>query len=144
MYNNSRNDKRKIKRTRNNALRLILKIDQQNDRITNENLRSRAGINTVKARHEELMNRYIETAILSHNPLIIKSFEDFKNFKERNFIKENLALNVDGTTDIVFLARIKEHNIWQLAKKEVHPTALCKIPRIYKTFILDNYNEHIT
>ena len=48
---------------------------------------------SIEHRHTMLMDRYYESALTSGNPLIAEVFEDYKKFKRRKFIREELPLS---------------------------------------------------
>jgi hypothetical protein len=56
------------------------------------------------------MGRYYESALTSGNPLIAEVFEDYKKFKRRKFIREELALSEHGIVNLETLGLIREHN----------------------------------
>ena len=123
----------------NNALRIIFKKGLL-DKISNEELRTRAGLVTVKERHHKLMLDYYEKAIVTENPLIKKVFDNFKKFKTRNYLKESLAVDESGRIRNETLDLIKKHNVLCDKKKEMYPTTLDNANVIIIQMILDNFS----
>lgn len=122
----------------NDALRIIFKKNVL-DHIKIEDLRNWAGVTSVADRHKELLSRYYERAIISNDPLIKILFENYKKFKERNYLNVNLAVNEEGIVDIETVNFIRNHNRLELRKKEIHPTTLCGSKDIIKEYVLDDY-----
>jgi exonuclease III len=121
----------------NNALRVIYKKSLL-DHISAQTLRDWAQIDSVKSRHNILLNNYYEKCLISNNPLIKELFENYKNFKNRKIFREGLAIGEDGSIDLVKLDLIRRVNIEAL-NNEVHPTTLCKSSLIIKEFLIDSY-----
>ena len=121
----------------NDALRVIYKKSLL-DQISIQTLREWAQIESVKSRHESLLNNYYEKCLVSNNPLIKDLFENYKIFKNRRVFREELAVRNDGTIDLEKLDLICKVNIDSL-NKEVHPTTLCNSSRIIKEILIDSY-----
>jgi hypothetical protein len=102
----------------NNALKLIFKL-KLSDETSVDKLREMARVTSIEQRHIMLMDRYYESALTSGNPLIAEVFEDYKRFKRRKFIKEELALSGHGIVNLETLGVIREHNKKCLNEKEV-------------------------
>ena len=74
----------------NNALRIIYKRSIM-DHVEVESLRDWAGVKQIKVRLNELLNSYYEKALTSHNPLLIKLFEEYiSELIEKIMENENL------------------------------------------------------
>ena len=69
-----------------------------------------ARVSSIEERHALLLDRYYENAIISENPLIKDLFFGYKNFKRRNFINENLAVNEAGIVNSEALDLITSHH----------------------------------
>jgi hypothetical protein len=127
-----------LEKMQNNALRIIFK-KKLTDQVKNEDLRSWANVVTIKERHRQLMTRYFEKCLTSNNPLIIKLFTNYKEFKHRLCLGENLALNLDGEVNEVLLRAIQKHNAKCILGDEKYKTTLCMEEPIIKEFMLDSY-----
>ena len=123
----------------NNALRIIFK-KRLLDKVPVRELREKAGLTTIQIRHENLMLEYYERAIVSDNPLIKSLFKNYASFKTRNYIRESLARNNQGSVVAETLKLIKNHNKLCQKDEECYPTALCQAPIIIKQMILDLYS----
>ena len=122
----------------NDALRIIFKKTVF-DHIKIEDLRKWANVTSVAERHEELLTRYYERAIMSENPLLKKLFENYKKFKERTALSVNAAVDADGNINLESLDFIRTFNKNILTKPETHPTTLCGASRVIRDFLLDDY-----
>ena len=85
------------------------------------------------------MSRYFEKCLTSNKPLIIKLFTNYKVFKHRLCLGENLALNLDGEVNEVLLRVIQKHNAKCILGDEKYKTTLCMEEPIIKEFMLDSY-----
>ena len=122
----------------NDALRIIFKKSLL-DKVKVEELRDRAGVQSIFERHKILMERYYERAIISENPLLKRLFDNYKKFKKRNFIDEKLAIKNGDIVCLETLSLIRSHNKLCLSKNEKYLTTLCGATKVVKDFILDNY-----
>ena len=122
----------------NNALRIIYKRSIM-DHVEVESLRDWAGVKQIKVRLNELLNSYYEKALTSHNPLLIKLFEEYKVFKKRKCIGEELAVGRDRVVDLEKLELIRKNNFDAL-NKEIHPTTLCRADKVIRDLLIDNYD----
>ena len=122
----------------NNALRVIFKKTLL-DKIPCDELRKKAGVTTVRERHNKLMTDYYERALVTHNPLIKRVFNNYKEFKEREFIDESLADRTVTHDREALIDLIKRHNHISIKKQEIHPTTLCCAKSTVRQMILDNY-----
>ena len=122
----------------NNALRIIFKINQQNDHVTNESLRALANVETIKDRHTRLMNNYLINAINTGNPLLLRVFEEYRLFKEINedMIDIHLAYNIDGTINYEVACDFLNNNKAVRRRKSSFPTILCYASDHIKNLIL--------
>ena len=68
-------------------------------------------------------------------------FANYKSFKQRQFVSENLALDKDSLTDENTLNLIQEHNARCLNEKEKYPTTLCRLSKTLREFILDDFTN---
>ena len=123
----------------NNALRIIFK-KRLIDKVPAQELREKAGITTVLERHKLLMNDYYERALISQNPLLQKVFGNYKKFRTREYINENLIDRVIESGRQKVTEMIKKHNELCLKKSELYPTVLCGASRIIRQMILDDYS----
>ena len=121
----------------NDALRVIYKKSLL-DHISVQTLRDWAQIESIKSRHDTLLNNYYEKCLVSNNPLIKELFKNYKNFKNRKIFREEFASWDDGSMDLEKLDLIRRVNIEALSK-EVHPTTLCKSNTIIKECLIDSY-----
>ena len=122
----------------NDSLRIIFKKSLL-DKISVEELREMAKIESIKDRHIRLLDRYYENALVTHNPLINEVFASFKNFKRRDFIDPNEAVKSDGTIDLNLFNEIRSKNQSSLIKEEKYPTTLCRASKIIFDLITDNF-----
>ena len=123
----------------NNALRIIFKKSLL-DKTRNDILRDMARVKTVNDRQKNLMRDYYERALVTGNPLIEKMFLNYRIFKNRFNIGEDLAYS-GGILDKNTLELIKKHNQLSLKNKEIYPTTLCQADKIIVNLILDSYDE---
>lgn len=121
----------------NNALRVIYKKNLM-DKVSIETLRGWANIESIKTRHEHLMNSYYEKVIVSHNPMTMELFNSYKIFKRRRFLREELAVDSAGIVNMGHLDLIRNTNMNHL-HKEKYPTILCNASWVIKEFVLDCY-----
>ena len=124
----------------NNALRIIYKkslLDQE--RV--QELRDKAGLETIAKRHEILLERYYESVLISNNPLVNQIFLEYKEFKRRNFIRESLAVDNNNVVNLRDLEIIKEHNRNCIEGREVYETTLCLSTEVVRNLILDHYQS---
>ena len=122
----------------NNALRIIFKKGLLEKTSTQE-LRERACLDSIGERHYKLMSDYYERALTSNNPLIGKIFVNFKKFKRREWLSENLAVKEDDTVNMELLNLIRAHNENCYATRETYPTTLCQASNIILNLIVDSY-----
>ena len=122
----------------NDALRVIYKKTVM-DHVKVEDLRTWAGVETIKTRHENLLTRFYERALISGNPLIAIMFEKYNKFKRRDFLNPELAVRADNSVDLEKLDFIRNHNENLLKKREKHCTTLCGANSIIKDFVLDDH-----
>ena len=134
----NKNIVRNFETLQNDALRIIYKKTVL-DHVKVEDMRKWADVSSIAKRHEELLTRYYERAIMSENPLLKKLFENYKKFKERKALNINLAVDSMGVVDLETLKFIRAHNTKILTEKEVHPTTLCGASVIIRDFLLDDY-----
>ena len=130
---------RKLEVMQNNALRIIFKVSF-NDHVSVDTLRSWAGVESIADRHRQLLPNYYEKAIVTNNPLVNQLFKNYKDFKERKLISENLAVKRDGSIDLVSLNLIRAINKGFL-NKELHKTTLCMADSVIREMILDSFGE---
>ena len=102
----------------NNALRIIFRL--QRDEITNDELRKKASIISVKARGRILYEKYLQKALATENPLALMLIDDFLAFKRRQLINPAIA-----QSDNELKMKIIEHNRNLEAVPEKIPTLLC-------------------
>ena len=136
LNNHSKNE---LEILQNNALRIIFKKSLL-DKTRNETLREMARVKTVNERQKNLMRDYYERALITGNPLIGQIFANYRIFKQRFNINENLAFS-NGVLDINTLDLIRTHNKISLKNKETYPTTLCQTEKIIINLILDSYEE---
>ena len=67
---------------------------------------------------------------------MIKLFEEFKVFKKRKCIGEELAVGRDRVVDLEKLELIRKNNFDAL-NKEIHPTTLCKAEKVIRDLLID-------
>ena len=72
---------RNFETLQNDALRIIYKKTVL-DHVKVEDMRKWAGVSSIAERHEELLTRYYERAIMSENPLLKKLFENYKKINK--------------------------------------------------------------
>ena len=87
----------------NNSLRIIFRL--QRDEISNEELRSKANIESIKVRSKHLLERYFDKAKFTENPLVEMLLKDYDYFKRRKLIDPCTAEN-----DINFRNQIEIFN----------------------------------
>jgi hypothetical protein len=126
----------------NNALRIIFKI-KRTDHISIETLLDRAGISTIRDRHNQLLLNYYEKAIVSGNELMKTLFTNYNKFKRRGFALEGSAVREDESVDLDHLAKIRDYNKMLLSKDEMYPTTLCCAPVIIRSMILDAFDNRV-
>ena len=117
------------------------------DHIEVDKLREWAGVTSIKDRHEDLLLRYYEKAIISENPVTKSMFLKYESFKKRNFLDQNLAVKSDGSINLDELNIIRTHNRNESKKEETHPTTLYKAPASIKEYVFDNFtveSERVT
>jgi hypothetical protein len=122
----------------NSALRIIFKVSLY-DHISIETLLARAGITSIARRHETLLERYYEKCLISSNPLIMSLFEEYKEFKRGDFLRESLAIGPGGVVNLESLNLIRLHNK-KCLDREIYATTLCKSTPIVRDLLLDNYD----
>ena len=91
------------------------------DKISNENIRKRANVSTIKERMNMLANRYIKNAVFNENELILGLISESCLERKSKLIDVNLA---DGI--ILKLEDIIETNKYLIAKPYKHKTVLCE------------------
>ena len=106
-----------------------------------QELREKAGLETIAKRHEMLLERYYESVLISNNPLVNQIFSEYKEFKRRNFIRESLAVDNKNVVNLRDLEIIKEHNRNCIEGREVYETTLCLSTEIVRDLILDHYQS---
>ena len=131
--------KNELEILQNNALRIIFKKSLL-DKVRNTTLREMAGVKKIEERHHDLMRDYYERALITENPLVDKMFTNYRIFKNRFNINENLA-TVGGITQGETLELIKKHNRLSRKNKETYPTTICKAEKIVVDLILDTYDD---
>ena len=89
---------RPVEVIQNNALRIIYKKSVLDMERVQE-LREKAGLETIAKRHEMLLERYYESVLISNNPLVNQIFTEYKEFKRRNFIRESLAVDTNNVVN---------------------------------------------
>ena len=122
----------------NAALRVIFKVSPL-DHIPTEELLKRADVTSIEWRHVELTSDYYEKSLIRQNPLLEQLFNNYRSFKKRNLINENLAVDERGIVDMVKLELIRKTNL-SFLEIESHPTTLCKAKPFIKDFIIDKNN----
>ena len=122
----------------NSAMRVIFKVSLL-DHIPIEDLLKRADISSIESRHSELTSDYYEKSMIRKNPLLENLFENYRVFKKRNLLNENLAVDENGFVDMVKLDLIRKTNS-KFLENEAHPTTLCKAKPFIKDFIIDKNN----
>ena len=122
----------------NDALRIIFKKTVF-DHVKIEDMQKWANVTSVAKRHEELLTRYYERAIMSENPLLKRLFDNYKKFKERRALSVNAAVDSDGNINLETLEFIRTYNKNILNRPEIHPTTLCGATRVFREFLLDDF-----
>ena len=106
-----------------------------------QELREKAGLETIAKRHEMLLERYYESVLISNNPLVNQIFTEYKEFKRRNFIRESLAVDTNNVVNLRDLEIIKEHNRNCIERPELYETTLCLSTEVVRNLILDHYQS---
>ena len=89
----------------NDALRVIYKKTVM-DHVRVEDLRKWAGVEPIKDRHENLLTRYYERALISGNPLMALMFDKYSKFKRRGALNPELTVRADNSVDLVKIGKI--------------------------------------
>ena len=121
----------------NTALRVIFKKSLL-DKVSAEQLREWAEIESIYERHENLLNDYYGKVIIKGNSLLEDLFESFKNFKRRNLLDEKVAVGPTGDVDLEKLAQIRDQN-WVFLNNEIHQTTLCRAKWVIKEFLIGRF-----
>jgi hypothetical protein len=138
----SKKTKESLEVAQNNALRIIFKKSPM-DHVSIDTLRGWANVSSIEERHSALLNSYYEQALVSNNTLILKLFENYKKFRNRDVIGEELAVKENGEVNLKTLNDIRDHNRRCFNKIEIYPTTLCHAEVIIKNQITDNYPKPI-
>lgn len=133
------NDKivKELEVLQNDALRVIFKKSIL-EHVPVSTLLDWAKIETVKERHENLLNSYYEKCLVSNNPLIKELFQKYKIFKRRKIFSEEMSVGEGGVVDLDRLALIRKVN-YDSIHNEIHKTTICKAKPIIKELIIDSY-----
>ena len=105
---------------------------------------STLGLDAFRKRYEDLqklIENYFMTAIESKNPMILKTFEEYRQFKNNcspNLIDVNQAYNFDGSINIELAIDFLTNNNNVRRKKAPHATILCYAPDSVKNFIFQD------
>jgi hypothetical protein len=115
---------KKLDAVQNNSLRAIFQKHWE-EKIPIEQLREKAGIESVEERLKKLNERFFEKAMCAGNPFMEQLIDDYLEFRNRKKINPNKAID-----DERLRLDIENYNKDQENTKEEHPTMLCKIEAV--------------
>jgi len=106
-----------LEAVQNNALRILFRL--QRDEISNDELRKKANVISVRERGAILYERNLQKTLMTENPIALMLIDDYLAFKRRQHIDPAVAQSE-------FERQIIEHNLHMDFIPEKIPTLLCR------------------